>query len=376
MHKKIQYIGKFFDNHSLSIVNRNLVLKLKDSFDISILALDEPSYSNKVDSEELEQLLALQKPGDNFDLEIRHTYPPIWKWPESDATKLVYIQPWEYYAVPFEWQYKFETFADLVITPSLWTKQAFENSGLKPSSILNIPNGYDPNIFYPKEYIDKNELVVLFVGCSQYRKGLDTLLKVWAHATKKEMPIKLIVKDSPEIYGKSTLQEEILRLQYNKSCARIEYDDSVKSSFEMAELYRASDIIVHPYRGEGFGMHIQEAMACGAVPIVTQGGPTDEFVTDYKVPSKKIHADMKSIFALKAEDSTTLMGAHKWVLEPDLVELSKILNYVVTNIKTIKVDTSRLNTWDKVSERYVEALTALSENTSSPRRFSLYEPRR
>jgi hypothetical protein len=70
------------------------------------------------------------------------------------------------------------------------------------------------------------------------------------------------------------------------------------------------------------------------------------------------------------------MGAHKWVLEPDLVELSKILNYVVTNIKTIKVDTSKLNAWDKVSERYVEALTALSENTSSPRRFSLYEPRK
>jgi glycosyltransferase involved in cell wall biosynthesis len=376
MRKKIQYIGKFFDNHSLSIVNRNLVLELKNKFDINILALDEPSYSNKVSNSVVEELMSMQRSEQCPDIEIRHTYPPIWKWPENDTTKVVFIQPWEYYAIPLEWQYKFETFADLVITPSYWTKQAFENSGLRPNSVVNIPNGYDPKVFYKEDKKERSEVVVLFVGCAQYRKGVDLLLNVWAHATKKEMPIKLIIKDTPEVYGKSSLYEDIIRLQYQKGCAKIEYDDSVKSTAEMAELYRSSDIIVHPYRAEGFAMHIQEAMACGTIPIVTRGGPTDEFVSDFKINSKKIYADMKSIFALKTEDSTTLMGAHKWVLEPDLVDLSKILSYVVSNINTISVDTTKLSTWSSVSERYEEALLSVVSNTSLPRRFSCYEPRR
>ena len=48
----------------------------------------------------------------------------------------------------------------------------------------------------------------------------------------------------------------------------------------MGALYKDGDILIHPYRGEGFGMHVQEAMAAGCVPMVTAGGATDDFVND------------------------------------------------------------------------------------------------
>ena len=40
---------------------------------------------------------------------------------------------------------------------------------------------------------------------------------------------------------------------------------------EVAALYRACDVLVHPYRGEGFAMPVLEAMACG-LPVITTGG--------------------------------------------------------------------------------------------------------
>ena len=151
MNSSVRFIGKFFDNHSLSIVNRKTVLQLKELVDLQIIPLDSPEVSNKLDPKEITDLLKLSEVELSVpDVEIRHSYPPIWKWPENDATKLVYIQPWEFSAVPFEWQYRFETFSDLLITPSNWSRQVFETSGLNPKRVRTIPNGYDPEIFFPE----------------------------------------------------------------------------------------------------------------------------------------------------------------------------------------------------------------------------------
>jgi glycosyltransferase involved in cell wall biosynthesis len=372
MSNSIRFIGKFFDNHSLSIVNRKTVLELKNIADVQIIPLDAPDISNKLVTEEIDELMVLaNKTIEEPDVEIRHSYPPIWKWPESDHTKLVYIQPWEFSAIPMEWQYKFETFADLLITPSNWTRSVFENSGINPKRVKTIPNGYDPKIFFKtKDKKPVTTVKILFVGCSQYRKGLDILLKVWGAATKTTMPLELVIKDTPQVYGASNIQEDIIKLQYHSKCAKITYDDSIKSELEMADLYRACDVIVHPYRGEGFGMHIQEAMICGCVPIVTSGGSTDDFVIDYKIDSSKKVVNLHSIFGLKPEDSTTLMGSHKWVLEPDPNSLAKALNTVINTINSIQVNTSKLSTWSDVAQQYNSAIDYVVNTFEKPKRLS------
>jgi glycosyltransferase involved in cell wall biosynthesis len=48
----------------------------------------------------------------------------------------------------------------------------------------------------------------------------------------------------------------------------------------MAELYQAADCYVSPYVAEGFGIPVLEAAACGLPVICTEGGPTDDFVSD------------------------------------------------------------------------------------------------
>ena len=148
----IEIVGKFFDNHSLSIVNRNLAIELDKIFEntdnkITITPIDQFNPDAKVNKTIAKRLIELSKiKPDIIDIQLRHTYPPMWVWPNNPKTKVVFIQPWEFSRVPFEWQYKFETFADHVIVPSNWTKDRYLEGGVNPANISVIPNGYNPEI--------------------------------------------------------------------------------------------------------------------------------------------------------------------------------------------------------------------------------------
>ena len=117
----IEIVGKFYDNHSLTIINRNLAImlaKCKPDWDIYITPLDQvdPTANlNKTTIKDIKELEKKDLEDKVVDIQIRHTYPPVWNWPKDKKTKIVYIQPWEFTKAPFEWQYKFETFADSLI---------------------------------------------------------------------------------------------------------------------------------------------------------------------------------------------------------------------------------------------------------------------
>ena len=351
----LELLGKFFDNHSLSIVNRNVALGLSTKHSVSIIPLDKPDPEHKVPIETIDSLVSLTATKTAPDIQIRHSYPPIWNWPESPNTRVVFIQPWEFSSIPSEWQYKFDTFADAVITPSEWTRQAYIRAGIDPSKVHAIANGFDPNIFYTETKKDST-VRFLYVGCSQFRKGIDVLLASWTKATKNFQDVELIIKDTPQVYGASSLFSDIVKLQHQTKCAKIKYVSDVLSQEELADIYRSCDYVVHPYRGEGFGMHVQEAMACGAHPIVTDGGSTDEFVSSTKILSSKRVVDMQQIFAIKVGDSLSGMGSHRWVLEPNQEHLTELLKKAIKSGKNATTDISRLKTWDQVSEHYSSAL--------------------
>ena len=110
------------------------------------------------------------------DLQIRHSYPPIWRWPVSAKTKVVFIQPWEYSKQLLEWQYKWEQFADALIVPSSWQANNVLNSGINPEKIFIVPNGFDNKVFNQSKvkapsFMSTNTKNFVYVGCAQWRKG-------------------------------------------------------------------------------------------------------------------------------------------------------------------------------------------------------------
>jgi glycosyltransferase involved in cell wall biosynthesis len=383
----IEFVGKFYDNHSLSIVNRNIAVNLYniDGINLKITALDSYDPKFKVNKSHVKILKKLETTAISVpDIQLRHSYPPIWKWPEHSSTKIVYIQPWEFPKVPFEWQYKFETFADALIVPSKFCNSVFSNGGINPDDIFTVPNGYDPLVFNtePSDIdltrfgIDATAFNFVYVGNAQWRKGLDILLNAWHKSFSKYDKAKLIIKDNPGIYGRNNTLNETIKLKYKTDCADIIYIEDDLSEEEVAAIYKASKVLVHPYRAEGFAMHVQEATACGCLPIVSANGPTDDFLANedigIRLPTvaKPINITNPNIFALKPGDATTLMSTHTFINEPTEEHLINAMQHVYHshNKKTLfdKVSSAKLHTWSDVVNTY--ALVLKEINTRKPKR--------
>ena len=201
----IEILGKFYDNHSLSIVNRNIALALSSIAPVQIIAVDRPNPVYKLDSNTIDTLIALETQNGIPDIQLRHYYPPMLTWPEYKQTKVVYIQPWEFVKVPTEWQYKFETFADGLIVHSNFNREVFVNSGMNPEKLFVVPNGYDHKVFNNENTtvtlpeVTESKFTFTFVGNTQWRKGLDILLAAWPKVFARADRVRLIIKDNPGI---------------------------------------------------------------------------------------------------------------------------------------------------------------------------------
>jgi glycosyltransferase involved in cell wall biosynthesis len=385
----IEFVGKFYDNHSLTIINRSIALLLNDMEDINlyITPLDQYNPDTKLDKEVVKKLKKIANKVNNThpEIQLRHAYPPIWQWPVNNDTKVVYIQPWEYPKIPFEWQYKWESFADHIIVPSNFIRDIAIRGGLNPDSITVVPNGYNPDQFNKNNNtvapfgIDPNKFNFVYVGNSQWRKGLDLIINAWHKCFKSYDNARLIIKDNPSIYGKNNVLNEIIKMQYKTNCAAVTYIDDNLPDHTMADIFKCSKVVVHPYRAEGFGMHIQEAVACGCVPILPDKGPHQDFIPDnigLRIPTQPKAVDITSgeIFAQKPGDAFTLMSSHTFINEPSGQHLEKTLQWIYQShdkksyfeaVQNLDLQ----NTWHNVANHYAEVLKNVAGKRIQPRRF-------
>ena len=258
---------------------------------------------------------------------IRHQWPP--KADAPNGAKWIINQPFEFSSIPIKMAEIFSQ-ADEVWTPSNFCRQAFVNSGVDPNKVQIIPNGINPEIFSPEGVVynlpTKKRFKFLFVGGATYRKGFDILLMAFIKAFKKNDNVCLVVKSvGAETYYKNQSMSKIIdKIQEdpdNPEIIHITGDNY--SEEEMASLYRACDVFLSPYRGEGFTLPTLEAMACGLPVIITRGGPTDDFTTDEV--DWYINSTRKSIG--NKLDGTELVN-EGFILEPDLQELISTMQYL------------------------------------------------
>ncbi|MDI6631666.1 MAG: glycosyltransferase, partial [Thermoanaerobacteraceae bacterium] len=362
--------GSFFVYHSLALVNRELVLELlhDERFDIGIKPYEPDQFDQTVDPRFA--LLAARfdwRPA-WVDFTVRHRWPPLFQPAEG---RLIWIQPWEYGSVPVEWA-RFAATDQVaeIWVPSSFVRDCYIQSGVEPEKVSVVPNGVNTAVFNPQAaplaLSTQRSFKFLFVGGTIPRKGPDVLLKAYFRVFSAKDDVCLVVKDfgTDSFYRGQGLGTRIEELRRQKNAPEVLYLNNSFGEAEMAGLYRACDCLVHPYRGEGFGLPVAEAMACGLPVIVTNYGACLDFCNDKN--ALLINASVVQATEKRAGNFETV-GYPYWA-EPDVEHLAHLMRWVYENpVKAQAIglqavaDIQQKLTWDKAAAKAKDCLWELIE---------------
>jgi len=322
--------GPFYVHSSLARINREIAAALaaEDGLDVAF----EPHGFGEVQGVALPHFSAISKglkhQVHRLDLTIRHHWPPNFRPPACG--KLVVILPWEYGSIPRRWADQITAHVDELWVPSQFCYEVFVRCGVPAGKVQVIPNGVDPEVFRPDGPEWRPEgcrsFVFLFVGGAIARKGIDLLWNAYCRAFTSADDVTLVVKDigSSTFYKNMTQLGQLSRASQNIRSPHLvlltdQFDDS-----RLASLYRGSNAVVLPYRGEGFGMPLAEGLAC-ARPVITTGlGPARDFCP----PEASYFVSAKEFQVPTAPPSFGPMsGPFTW-FEPDTEELSRAMRWL------------------------------------------------
>ena len=231
-----------------------------------------------------------------LDLTIRHHWPPDFRPPETGRLACIVV-PWEHRAVPRPWVREIERSVDELWVPSRFVASAFIEGGVTAERIQVVPNGFSPETFHlslkPWRPTGCRSCVFLFVGGAIRRKGLDLLLQAYADAFLADDDVTLVIKETGanSFYAHNSLLPQLQRLARQPNVAPVILLKEAMDDNALAQLYCGCNVLVLPYRGEGFGMPLIEAMACGKPVITTAAGPALEFTTAesaYLIPATEL----------------------------------------------------------------------------------------
>lgn len=168
--------------------------------------------------------------------------------------------------------------AEHVVTLSQFVgNEVVELTAKHPESITRIPGGLDTSWFSPDSRPETPEPAMgpwLFTARRLVsRTGVEELIRAMPLILEQKPDARLTVAgDGPLRERLQRTVEELGLLEVVQLVGRI-------SDADLRDWYRRADIAVTPTRNlEGFGLSTVEAMACGAVPLVTPVAANPEIV--------------------------------------------------------------------------------------------------
>jgi glycosyltransferase involved in cell wall biosynthesis len=299
------------------------------------------------------------------DVEVRHQWPPDLR--PAPGGHLAVIQPWEFGAIPAEWVDPLRANVDELWVPSDHVRRMYVAAGIDERRVVTIPNGVDLERFTPEgprlPLDGAPGTRFLFVGGLIWRKGHDILLAAWREAFAGRDDVTLVVKGvgAGGVYRNGD-HDAMRECAASGELPRVHLIEDELDDASLASLYRACDVLVHPYRGEGFAMPVLEAMACGLPVIATAGGPTDEFCPPQA--GWRVRAG-RAEFPSDRVDSLPTVG-RPWVLEPDAAHLRECLLAAAGDEPERRRRgaagraAAESYGWDAVASRYADRIAALS----------------
>ncbi len=134
-----------------------------------------------------------------------------------------------------------------------------------------IPNGIDLPSRARKEKMPARPEArrhLLFLSRIHPKKGIDNLLRAWAHIEARFADWDLRIVGLSE----AGHLDELRHLSQSLKLKRVRFDGPLYGADKL-RAYRSADLFVLPTHSENFGMTIAEALAAGCPVITTKGAP-------------------------------------------------------------------------------------------------------
>ena len=224
--------------------------------------------------------------------------------------------------IPREWA-RDANAMDEVWTPTEFGRQAMLASGVtRPIHV--IPLGVDGEHFHPgAKRVPNRSGEFVFIANFEWseRKYPELLLHAFNETFRMSEPVVLVCKvmnRDPAV----DVPNRIRALQLDEQGGRIHLiHNRDVPHHQLATLYRSADCFVSPSRGEGWGLPLLEAMACGVPAIATDwGGHTGILDSADSYP-------LRILGTVPAVSSCRYYDGFSWA-EPDPAHLKDLLRHV------------------------------------------------
>ena len=169
---------------------------------------------------------------------------------------------------------------DEVWVPASFNVDTFRESGVRVP-IRVMPLGIDVDYFHPgiRGFRPSSRFTFLSVFEWGERKGAELLLQAYAEEFKPSDDVLLLLS----VYNRDKavdVRHEVAKLLPSASPPVVVMVNAEFAPHQMGALYRSADCFVLPTRGEGWGMPVLEAMACGLPAIATAWSAIPDFLTE------------------------------------------------------------------------------------------------
>lgn len=364
---RIRWEGDVFRWTSLALINREVVSRLAARPEMQVSLFSTKATLNPFEIPEMAALMPLLVPlAAPADVHVRHQWP--FRAEPPDEGRWVVMQHWEFGSIPRFWVQPMREEIDEIWVASQFVWDSFVSSGVPRDRVVVIPCGVDTALFtdegptYPLQ-TDKG-FVFLFVGGTIARKGVDLLLDAYYRAFSAHDDVTLVIKDlgGKSFYRDQAAADQIAKIRQDGSRAEVILLEDELLPDQLAALYRRADCLSHPYRGEGFGLPIAEAMATGKPVIVPNYGACLDFCspeTAYMVP-----ATVKAYPRNVGDDLETVH--HPFWCEVDVDAMAAAMRHVYEHREEARAVGRRGQavirerfTWDIMAARIAERLDAL-----------------
>ena len=259
--------------------------------------------------------------------------------------------------IPKEWVRQ-ANMMDEVWVPSTFNVETFRNSGVKVP-IYVVPLGINPDYFNPqiKSYKHHDRYTFLSVFEWGERKAPEVLLRAYSKAFTSKDNVLLICK----VFNNDAsinVEEEIKKLNLPTDGPEILFLHNYRiADYQMPTLYRSADCFVLPTRGEGWGIPILEAMACGLPTIATNWSSQVDFMNETNA------YPLETEGLIDAVAKCPYYKGFQWA-NPSEKHLTELLRHVYNNQEEARMKGKRASeevlkkwTWEMSAAKIKERLT-------------------